>query len=118
MSSDDRGTELFIETALEVRTEEPQRSHNQSIRTLQEAIDKEPLNYWLWHNLCRLFAATNNLDGAIQACELGIKDSGTNPSPLMELTNLFPAKGDYKAAVTTGMRLLKVKPAILQLAFK
>ena len=88
------------------------------IRMLQDAIDKEPLNYWLWHNLCRVYAATNNLDGAIHACELGIKKSDTNPSPLMELTNLYAAKGDYKAAITTGMQLLKVKPVILLLALK
>ena len=88
------------------------------IQMLQDVIDKEPLNYWLWRDLCRLYAATNNLDGAIQACELGIKKSSANPSPLMELTNLYAAKGDYKAAITTGMQVIKVKPAILQLKLK
>ena len=51
-------------------------------------------------------------------CELGIKKSDANPSPLMELTNLYAAKGDYKAAITTGMQLLKVKPINLLLALK
>jgi uncharacterized protein len=86
------------------------------IRMLQGVIDKEPPNYWLWHDLCGLYVATNNLNEAIHACEIGLKKSSTDPSPLMELTNLYAAKGDYKAAITIGMRLLKVKPAILRLA--
>jgi hypothetical protein len=36
----------------------------------------------------------------------------------MELTILYAAKGDYKAAITTGMQLVKLKPAILLLALK
>lgn len=114
LSSDDRG--IRLESAPEVRTEG--YTPDDGIRMLQDAIDKEPLNYWLWHNLCREYAAMKNLDGAIDACELGIKKSVTNPSPLMELTNLYAAKGDYKAAITTGEQLLKVRPAILLLALK
>src|SRR5436190_16104063 len=89
-----------------------------SISTLQDAIDKEPINYWLWHDLCGLHIAANSLNGAIHACEIGIKQSGKNPSPLLELTNLYVAKGDYSAAVTTGMQLLKIKPAILLMALR
>jgi tetratricopeptide (TPR) repeat protein len=110
--------ELSIEPASEVTMEEPTWDDDRSIRMLQDAIDKDPLNYWLWHDLCRLYAATNNLDGAILACELEIKKSGDNPSPLMELTNLYAAKGDYKAAIKTGASLLKIKPVILLLALK
>jgi tetratricopeptide (TPR) repeat protein len=94
------------------------RQYNQGIESYRDAIDKEPLNYWLWYNLARAYAAANNLDGAIQACELGIDKSGADPSPLMELTNLYTAKGDYKAAIMIGMRLLKVNPAVLRLALK
>jgi serine/threonine protein kinase len=101
-----------------VPTVEPLSDYDQSIRMSQDAIDKEPLNYWLWHNLCRLYTETNNLDGAIHACEFGIKKSGANPSPLMELTNLYAAKGDYKAAITTGMQLLKVRPVDLLVVFQ
>jgi len=85
----------------------------ESIRMSQDAIEKAPRNYWLWHNLCRLYASINSLDEAIQACELGMKRASDNPSPLMELTNLYAAKGDYKAAVTIGMLLLKVKPNVI-----
>ena len=91
---------------------------NQRIESCQAAIDNEPLNYWLWRDLSRAYAATNNLDGAIHACELGTKKSGVDPAPLMALTNLYSAKGDYKAAIMIGMRLLKVKPTFLRLALK
>jgi serine/threonine protein kinase len=89
-----------------------------SICMFQDAIEKEPLNYWLWHDLCRLYAAMNDLDGAIQACELGIKKYSAYPSPLMELTNLYAANGDYKGAIMIGSQLLKFKPVILLLALK
>jgi tetratricopeptide (TPR) repeat protein len=118
LSGDDRRIKGSIEPASEIRTEERTPDDDCSIRMSQDAIDKEPLNYWLWHNLCRLYAATNNLSGAIHACELGIKKTAINPSPLMELSNLYAAKGDYKAAITTGMRLLDVKPVILLFALK
>ena len=97
LSSDDGGMDLSIEPAAEVQMEDHTSDDDRSIRMLQDAIEKEPLNYWLWHNLCRLYAATNNLDGAIHACELGIKKSGANLSPLMELTNFYVAKSDYKS---------------------
>jgi tetratricopeptide (TPR) repeat protein len=84
----------------------------------KDAIDKEPLNYWLWHNICREYAEINNLNEAIHLCELTIKKFDANPSPLMELTNLYAAKGDYKAAITTGMQLLKIKPINLLSALK
>jgi tetratricopeptide (TPR) repeat protein len=93
-----------------------------SIRMWQDAVDKEPLNYWLWHNLCRLYSAMNNLDGAIDACKLGlglgVTDSRINPSPLMVLTNLYAAKGHYEAAIALGIELVNIKPAILLLALK
>ena len=114
LSSHDRVIESYVEHTVELGSEQD----DHTIGLCQDAIDKEPLNYWLWHNLCRLYTTTNNLDGAIHACELGIKKSGANPSPLMELTNLYAAKGDYKAAITTGMQLLKVKRVILLLALK
>jgi hypothetical protein len=116
LSNHDRGTELSIEPAPEVQTEEDTSDDDRTIRKWKDAIDKEPLNYWLWHNLCRLHVATTNLDGAIHACELRIKKSDANPSPLMELTNLYAAKGDYKASITTGMWLLKIKPHMVLLA--
>jgi tetratricopeptide (TPR) repeat protein len=87
-----------------------------NISMVQVAIEKEPLNYWLWHALCTLYAAQNDLDGAIEACKTEIQKSPSNPSPLMELMNLYAANGDYEAAMGCGLGLLNIKPAILRVA--
>lgn len=83
-----------------------------------DALLKEPLNYWLWHNLCRLHVLENNLDGAIRACELGIEKSHKNPAPLMVLSNLYALKGQFGAAIRTSMNVFEIKGAILGLALK
>jgi len=88
------------------------------VQWYQVAIDNEPLNYWFWHGLCRTYVGNNNLDRAIHMCELGIKKLATNPSPLIELSNLYAVKGDYNAAITTSMQVLKFKPSIIWLAVK
>lgn len=118
LASSNEEIELCVKSPPEAQTERATSEDDYTVQILQDAIEKEPLNYWLWHNLCTLYSTTNNLDEAIHVCELGIKKSDANPSPLMELTNLHAAKGDYKAAVTTGMQLLKFKPVILLLALK
>jgi serine/threonine protein kinase len=89
-----------------------------AIQECQSAVDKEPLNYWLWHDLSRLYVAKNDINGAIQACLLGIEKSATNPSPLMELSNLYAANGDYKSAILASMKLSTFNPLLLQLALK
>jgi tetratricopeptide (TPR) repeat protein len=116
LSNNDREIELSDKSSVALEQDTSDDIH--SIQIWQDAIDKEPLNYWLWRDLCRGYASMNNLDGAILACQLGIKKSRANPSPLMELTNLYAAKGDYKAAIITGMQLIKFKPIILRLALK
>lgn len=61
---------------------------------------------------------SDDLDGAIEACELGSEKWPNNPSPLLELSNLYATKGDYETAIMRGMRVIKVKPGMLTLAFK
>lgn len=82
----------------------------------KNAIEKEPFNYWLWHNLCKLLIQRDDLDEAIRTCQLGIETSEDNPSPLMELSNLYAAKGDYGTAIKTSMKLARIKPANFRLA--
>jgi hypothetical protein len=72
------------------------------------------MNYWLWHYLCKTYIALNDLDGAISFCESGLE--ANNPSPLMTLTYLYAAKGDYEAAITKGMQLSKIRSPTLDLA--
>jgi hypothetical protein len=81
-----------------------------------DAIDKEPLNYWLWHELCRYYASKNDLNGAIQACKLQSEKSSTNPSPLMALSNLYAAKTEFKAAVASNDKLAEIRPTWIHLA--
>jgi hypothetical protein len=81
-----------------------------------DAIDGEPLNYWLWHELCRYYASKNDMNGAIQACKLHSEKSSTNPSPLMALSNLYAAKSEFKAAVESNDKLAKVPPTLIHLA--
>lgn len=50
--------------------------------------------------------ARNDFDGAIKACKQGITKFPDNPSPVMELSNLHAANGDYRAAINTYMKLL------------
>jgi tetratricopeptide (TPR) repeat protein len=88
------------------------------IQKCRDAIDKEPLNYWLWHHLSRLYIEQNDIDGAIQACKLGMKKWINNPSPLMELSNLYAAKGDYKTAISTSMELSKIDSIFFRIALK
>lgn len=86
------------------------------ILSIQDRVATDPLNYWSWRDLTTQYAKTNDLEGAIKACELGIEKWADNPAPLMELTNLYAVNGDYQAAITTGMQLDQIKPGLLILA--
>ena len=61
---------------------------------------------------------TKNLNKAIHACKLDIKKSDFNSLSLIKLINLYMTKGDYKAAITTEMQLLKIKSVNLLLTLK
>jgi hypothetical protein len=82
------------------------------------AIMMVPLNYWLWHELCRYYAARNDLNGAIQACERGSRMSPTNPSPIMVLSNLYAAKGEFRAAAKSSAKLSQIGTDWIRLAFR
>ena len=89
---------------------------NFSIQTAQDAVEREPLNYWLWHSLCQSYAKMNDLDGAIDACKVAIKKNVNNPSPLMELSSLYAAKGNYNDAINSYFDLVNIAPGILPMA--
>jgi ankyrin repeat protein len=89
---------------------------NRSIQRCLEAVDKDPMNYWLWNSLCNLYIAIGDLDSAIEACKHGINLHGTNPSPSMALSNLYAAKGDFKSAIEIGTQLHRFESGIVLLA--
>lgn len=92
--------------------------HDKAIQRYQNAINEDPMNYWLWYNLCKIHIGTDNLEGAILACESGADKFPTSPSPLMMLSNLYAAKGDYTGAIAKSVQFLTFKPSILCLALE
>jgi tetratricopeptide (TPR) repeat protein len=75
-----------------------------AIRAYENAIEDDPMSYWLWHKLCRAYVAQNAYDRAIAACRQGIAQFPGNWSPVMEMSNLCATKGDYKTAIDTYMQ--------------
>jgi serine/threonine protein kinase len=80
-------------------------NYNALIHIYEDAIDEEPLDFWHWHYLFEAHIAKDGFDGAIAACKQGITKHPDNPCPMMELTNLYTAKGDYHMAITIYMGL-------------
>lgn len=83
---------------------------------LLAAIRREPLNFWLWHAHSTICVREHDIDGAIETCRLGVEEYPDNPAPLMELVNLYPGKGEYYKALTNGLKLWHIDPAIVELA--
>ena len=83
---------------------------------LLAAIEKEPLNFWLWHAHSTLCARERDFRGAITACRNAIQKSPGNPAPIMELTNLYAGEAHYSMAVRYGLTLWKLDPAKVQSA--
>jgi tetratricopeptide (TPR) repeat protein len=76
-----------------------------AIRAYENAIEEDPMSYWLWHKLCKAYVAQNAYDRAIAACRQGIAQFPGNWSPVMEMSNLCATKGNYKTAIDTYMQL-------------
>lgn len=92
------------------RSDEPTRA------LLLEAIQKEPLNFWLWHAHSTLCAREQDIDGAIEVCRLAVEEDPDNPSPIMELTNLYAGRTQYLNGLKYGLKLWRIDPARLQYA--
>jgi hypothetical protein len=73
-------------------------------------MDIDKMNFWAWHCLCRLCMQNDDLETAIRECEFEIARCKSNPTPFMELSNLYAAKGDYGNAVVTSMQLFEINP--------
>jgi predicted Zn-dependent protease len=92
---------------------------DQLVHTCKSAIEKDPLNYWLWKNLCNTYLTHNDYDGAIMACDNGIQQYVMSPSISLLLSNLYATTGQYKEATTIqSQRLFTDKQAILLLALE
>jgi serine/threonine protein kinase len=71
----------------------------------EDAVDKEPLDLWLWHHLFEAHVGKDGVDRAIAVCKNGMRNHDNNPCPVMVLISLYAAKGDYEKAITTYMDL-------------
>jgi serine/threonine protein kinase len=83
---------------------------------IHSAIEKNPRDYWSWHALIHLYSQQHDLDGAIKACETALSKDPFNPSPMIEVANLYAAKADFPTALLYGMRLSHLKSADIRSA--
>jgi tetratricopeptide (TPR) repeat protein len=118
LASHERDIESDIKYSPAIPSDIYGRDNDPAIRECLDKIDNEPFNYWLWHDLSRLYTTKNDLDKAIRVCQQGMEKWMNNPSPLMELSNLYAAKGDYKSAISTSMKLSKIDPILFRIALK
>lgn len=91
--------QIFAEKFLE------KENYTGAITAYENAIQEDPMNFWLWHGLCRTYLEIDDHDGAMAACKSGIARLPCNWSPTMELSNLAAMAGDYNVAINTYMRL-------------
>jgi tetratricopeptide (TPR) repeat protein len=96
----------------------PQFDRDKAIQYYQDEIKVEPLNYWLWYNLCGLLVTRGDIDEAISACQIGIEKFPKNFSPILHLINLYEAKGDYRQAIKSYRQFLDLDAVSLRLAFE
>ena len=59
------------------------------------AIEKHPMNFWLWHKLCKIFLEKGDYARAIAFCRTGLSQDLNNPAPVLELMNLYAADEDF-----------------------
>ena len=77
------------------------------LQSYANAIAAEPINYWLWHGLLKLYGVNGSLDGAFYACKIGQVKYPHSLAPLMELSNLYASIGDYRTAITMSMQVFE-----------
>lgn len=73
--------------------------YDEAIRMYEDAIKRDPMNYWLWHGLCEIFVEHYGIWAAVEACKTGMEWCPTTPSPLLVLSNLYAAMGEYENAI-------------------
>jgi hypothetical protein len=93
-------------------------SNEGTIQDYEVAVKLDPMNYWLWRNLCLAHRRNNDLDTAVTTCLSGILAYPTSPSPLMVLSNLYAIKGDFSSAIQVSTEAFKFKPAMIWLALE
>ena len=96
----------------------PLESASDVMEIYRAAINSDPMNYWSWYHLCVKLVGQNQIDEAIALCKSGTIEFPKSPSPLLMLSGLYAAKGNYTEAISTSMQWFTFKPAILWLALE
>jgi tetratricopeptide (TPR) repeat protein len=79
--------------------------HREALYQYDVAIERRPLDFWLWHYLCEACISMNNVDGAIMVCKKRMGKYPTSPSLLLVLGNLYAAKSFFGEAVKVQREL-------------
>lgn len=65
--------------------------YDEAIRMYGDAIQRDAMNYWLWHGLCEIFVEYYGISAAVGAYKTGMEWCPTTLSPLLVLSNLYAA---------------------------
>lgn len=85
----------------------PNATAKEVLRLIMEAIEADPMDYWLWHIICQINLLRKDIDAAFAACKSGAAKFPTCPSPLMELSNLQAMIGQYSEAIQTQLQMFE-----------
>ena len=110
--SDDKGNEEEIKEVSLIKRVAFMREYpttKKILQEIQEAIDADPMDYWLWHILCQIHILLKDIDSAFAACKSGTEKFPNSPSPLMELSNLHAMIFQYSEAIKLQLQLFENK---------
>jgi hypothetical protein len=79
-----------------------------SLKKVGFALDIDRMNFWAWHCFCRLCVENDAQETAFIECQAEFMRCKSNAPPIMELSNLYAAKGDYENAILTSMQLFEI----------
>jgi len=89
----------------------PKKHHQAMLKIL-----KNQYYYLPWHDLCKDPGVQANPSSRIRLFEIIAEKWPLNPAPLIQLTNLYAAHGNYKSALKVGKRLQLFDSDALKLA--
>jgi len=93
----------LTDCAADVLTEK--KDYAGAIAIYNEAIEREPENFWLWHGMYRVHMEHRGVENAITRCRAAVIDtvsSGTRNLPcLLELGCLYAVAGEFEKSMAT-----------------
>ena len=85
----------------------PKTSTESSTSPDMQSLKAQSLrNLWTLKKRCAIYASNGEIDLAIPLCEEVIDTAGDHPAAIMELRNLYAAKGRFDTAIEMHRKLL------------